>query len=175
MTKLADQNILEAILDAWKRSNTILTNLLEALPEDGLEASPMAGSMPVAAQFAHIQNTRLFWLKQVAPEFAAGVTQLFRNDGEERIAERDPRRIAQALNEGAQAIGDAVVGRLETGQPMKSEHATYDHPVLLLAHMLWHEGYHVGQIKLALKAMGYVMSDEVEEKTIWSLWRTEMW
>ena len=174
-TSIADPKLLEAILDAWNRSNTILTNLLEALPEGGLEASPMVGSMPIAAQFAHIQNTRLFWLKQVAPEFGINVTQLFRNDGEDWIAERNPKRISQALNEGAKAIGDAVKGRLETNQPMKGEHATYDHPVLLLAHMLWHEGYHVGQIKLALKAMGYVMSDEVEEKTIWRLWRTETW
>jgi uncharacterized damage-inducible protein DinB len=135
----------------------------------------MTGSMPVAVQFAHIQNTRLFWLNQVAPEFAENVTRLFRQDGEDRIAERDPKRIAQALNEGAAAIAAAVKGRLEANQPMKGEHATYDHPVLLLAHMLWHEGYHVGQIKLALKTIGYVMSDEVEEKTIWSLWRTETW
>jgi hypothetical protein len=26
----------------------------------------------------------------------------------------------------------------------------YDHPILLLQHMLWHEGYHHGQMKLAL-------------------------
>jgi hypothetical protein len=30
----------------------------------------------------------------------------------------------------------------------------YDHPILLLQHMLWHEGYHHGQIKLALKLAG---------------------
>jgi hypothetical protein len=41
--------------------------------------------------------------------------------------------------------------------------------------MLWHEGYHVGQIKLTLKAAGHIFSDEQEEKTIWSLWRTESW
>jgi hypothetical protein len=28
----------------------------------------------------------------------------------------------------------------------------YDHPILLLQHMLWHEGYHHGQISLALTA-----------------------
>ena len=30
----------------------------------------------------------------------------------------------------------------------------YDHPILLMQHMVWHEGYHHGQIKLALKLAG---------------------
>jgi len=32
----------------------------------------------------------------------------------------------------------------------------YDHPLLYLQHMIWHEGYHHGQIKLALKVMGHL-------------------
>jgi len=35
----------------------------------------------------------------------------------------------------------------------------YDPPVLLLRHMLWHEGCHHGQIKLALKAAGCPIAD----------------
>ena len=37
----------------------------------------------------------------------------------------------------------------------------YDHPILLLQHMLWHKGYHHGQIKLALNVAGSPMTDEV--------------
>lgn len=58
---------------------------------------------------------------------------------------------------------------------MEAEQYHCNHPVLLLQHMLWHEGYHVGQIKLALKAMGYVMSEAEEERAIWGLWRHEAW
>ena len=32
------QPLLEALLDSWDRNNTILLNLLRALPEGGLEA-----------------------------------------------------------------------------------------------------------------------------------------
>lgn len=35
------QNLLDAILDSWDRNNTILVNLLSALPEGGLEAGPL--------------------------------------------------------------------------------------------------------------------------------------
>jgi hypothetical protein len=36
----------------------------------------------------------------------------------------------------------------------------YDHPILMLQHMIWHEGYHHGQIKLALKLAGRAISDK---------------
>ncbi len=35
----------------------------------------------------------------------------------------------------------------------------YDHPILMLQHMIWHEGYHHGQIKIALKRAGCGVSD----------------
>jgi hypothetical protein len=36
----------------------------------------------------------------------------------------------------------------------------YDHPVLMLQLLLWHEGYHHVQIKLTLKLAGHPISDE---------------
>lgn len=164
-------SVVEALLDSFQRNNAILLNLLRALPEGGLAARAMEGSPSVGEQFAHIQNTRLFWLQQIAPEFAEGLPPLFYQDPDDRPAEG----IVQALEESARAICKAVKHRLEAGQPMQSEHARYDHPVLFLQHMLWHEGYHVGQIKLALKRMGYVMPEALEEQAIWSLWRAEVW
>ncbi|MDX2004379.1 MAG: DinB family protein [Meiothermus sp.] len=174
MTTPSD-GLLEAILDSYQRNNAILLNLLHALPEGGMNFRAIEGSQSVAVQISHIQNTRLFWLGQVAPEFREGLLQLFRQDGDDWLAERDPARIEEALKQSAQAVCDAVRSRLETGQPMRGEHASYDHPVLLLQHMLWHEGYHFGQIKLALKAAGQVWGDEQEEKVVWSLWRKEIW
>jgi hypothetical protein len=38
MPDAPDQRLLEALLDSWDRNNTILLNLLRALPESGLEA-----------------------------------------------------------------------------------------------------------------------------------------
>ena len=175
MTKAIDPNLLEALLDSWNRNNTILLNLLNALPEGGLESKAMESSPSVAVQFSHIHETRLFFVSQTAPEFAKDLTSLFRDEDEQQLAERDPERITQGLNKSAKAIGKAVKHRMESGQSLKSKTITYDHPILLLQHMLWHEGYHVGQIKLALKTIGYVMSEEDEERAIWNLWRTEKW
>ena len=46
----------------------------------------------------------------------------------------------------------------------------YDHPLLFLQHMIWHEGYHHGQIKLALKAAGQAFDDEVIGRITWDVW-----
>jgi len=35
MSDAPDQRLLEALLDSWDRNNTILVNLLRALPEGG--------------------------------------------------------------------------------------------------------------------------------------------
>jgi uncharacterized damage-inducible protein DinB len=46
----------------------------------------------------------------------------------------------------------------------------YDHPILLLQHMLWHEGYHHGQIKLALKMAGRPFPDDEAGPVTWGVW-----
>lgn len=175
MSKIMNQDLLEALIDSYNRNNTILLNLLRVLPEGGMETKAMEGSPSVAVMFSHIHQTRLSWLSLTAPEFTENLTSLFCQEGENRLPEYDKERVAVALNESAKAIGEAVKSRLETGQAMKGKNVTYDHPILLLQHMFWHEGYHVGQMKLAFKTIGYVMSDEEEEKNIWSLWRLEVW
>jgi hypothetical protein len=38
MSETPNQNRLEAVLNSWNHNNTILLNLLRALPDGGLEA-----------------------------------------------------------------------------------------------------------------------------------------
>ena len=83
------------------------------------------------------------------------------------MVERDPDRIAQMLNDSAKAVRDAVKGRVEAGRDMDLH---YDHPILLLQHMLWHEGYHHGQMKLALKVAGRPLNDEEAGPVTWGVW-----
>jgi hypothetical protein len=46
----------------------------------------------------------------------------------------------------------------------------YDHPILLLQHMVWHEGYRHGQMKLALKVAGRPIADEEAGPLTWDVW-----
>ncbi len=161
MSRIHDQNLLEALLDSWDRNNIILLNLLRALPAGGLEARVMEDSPSVAELFTHIHYVRLVFISEDAPEFARDLPE------GEWVHERDPDRIAEMLNDSAQAVRDAVKSRVEAGEDMNLH---YDHPILLLQHMLWHEGYHHGQIKLALKATGLPITDQDAGPVTWGVW-----
>src|SRR3954454_5062759 len=102
MPKKPDQHLLGALLDSWDRNNTILVNLLRALPQSGLEIRAMANSPSVAQLFTHIHFVRLVFLVEDAPEFARKLPE------EEWALERNPVLIEQMLNDSATAVRLAV-------------------------------------------------------------------
>jgi uncharacterized damage-inducible protein DinB len=161
MPKTPDPSLLEVLLDSWDRNNTILTNLLRAIPQEGLETRAMQGSPSVAELFGHIHYVRLAFISEDVPELGVAVP------GEEWAAEPDPGRMAQLLNDSAKAVRDAVKKRVEARQDMDIH---YDHPILLLQHMIWHEGYHHGQMKLALKLAGHPITNEEAGPITWRVW-----
>jgi uncharacterized damage-inducible protein DinB len=161
MLDAPDQRLLEALLDSWDRNNTILLNLLGALPEGGLETKAVEGGPSIAQLFTHIHFVRLAFVFEDAPEFARKMPE------EEWTVELDPGRIARMLNDSAKAVRDAVRSRVEAGRDMNLH---YDHPILLLQHMVWHEGYHHGQMKLALKVAGRPLTDEEAGPVTWGVW-----
>ncbi len=156
-----EKRLLPALLDSWARNNTILVNLLRAVPEGGLDDRAMEGSPSVAEMFTHIHYVRLVFVSEDAPEFTAELPR------EEWARERDRDRIAAMLNHSAKVVRDAVLSRLETGNDMNVH---YDHPILFLQHMIWHEGYHHGQIKLALKLNAHAIPDENAGPGTWDVW-----
>jgi uncharacterized damage-inducible protein DinB len=160
MPDTQDNHLLTALLDSWDRNNTILVNLLHALPEGGLEARAMEGSPSIAQLFTHIHYVRLVFVSEDAPEFAIDVP-------EEWEIERNRERIAAMLNDSAKVVRDAVKSKVETERPMDLH---YDHPILFLQHMIWHEGYHHGQIKLALKRAGSPLADKEIGRLTWRVW-----
>ena len=161
MPDVPHQRLLEALLDSWDRNNAILLNLLRVLPDGALEIKAMESSPSIAALFTHIHYVRLVFVLEDAPEFARKLPE------QEWMVEHDRDRIAQMLNDSAEAVRDAVRAKVETDRDMALH---YDHPILLLQHMLWHEGYHHGQIKLALKLAGRPISDKEAGPVTWRVW-----
>ena len=155
------QSVLDALLDSWDRNNTILINLLRAIPEGALGLSPVEGSPTITRLFKHVHYTRMVFVHEGAGEFAPELP------GEAFKRERDRGRIEEMLNESAKAVRDAVKDRVESGRAMN---VRYDHPILLLQHMIWHEGYHHGQIKLALKMAGQPFDDDEIGRVTWDVW-----
>ena len=63
-------SLLEALLDSWDRSNTILLNLLRIVPEGGLSAKATESSPTVAQMYAHLHYVRMVLVQEDAPECA---------------------------------------------------------------------------------------------------------
>ena len=162
MTSAAtDSQLLDALLDSWDRNNRILVNLLKLTREEHLDARPIADSPTVGELFMHVHYVRLTFVLEDAREFAKDLPP-----GEWDV-ERDRQRMIEMLNESAAAVRDAVKGRLADGRPMDQH---YDHPILMLQHLIWHEGYHHGQIKLTLKLHGHPISNDEAGPLTWSVW-----
>ncbi len=160
MPDTASESLLIALLDSWDRNNTILVNLLRALPEDALALRPMEGSPSVGELFSHVHYVRMVFVSEDVPEVAHTAS-----DEWVEVADRDA--MAAMLNQSANAVREAVRGRLEAGRPMDFH---YDHPILMLQHMIWHEGYHHGQIKLTLKLAGRPLANQDIGPGTWGVW-----
>ena len=154
-------NLLEPLLDSWDRNNTITTNLLRAIPERSMDLTVTAGSPSIAQLFTHMHYVRAVFVAEDAPEIHVDVPK------GEWTAEHDRDRLAGMLKASAIAVRDAVRARLDSGRAMDRH---YDHPILMLQHLIWHEGYHQGQIKLALKIAGRAFDDEEIGPLTWDVW-----
>ena len=161
MPNHSDQYLLDVLLDSWDRNNTILINLLRAIPQASLEAKAMASSPSVAQMFTHIHFVRLVFIAEDAPEFAGDLPD------EEWASETDPRRIEEMLNHSGAAVRQVVKNTFGAERAMQVH---YDHPILFLQHMLWHEGYHHGQIKLTLKLAGCPLRNDQAGPITWGIW-----
>jgi uncharacterized damage-inducible protein DinB len=156
-----NDSVLDALLDSWDRNNTILVNLLRAVPEGAMDIRATGSSPSIGQMFMHMHYVRLVFVREDAPEFSSAVPT------REWVVEPNRGRMAQMLNESAQVVRGAVQGKLSSGRAMDQH---YDSPVLLLQHMVWHEGYHHGQIKLALKLAGHPFDDEEIGAITWDVW-----
>jgi hypothetical protein len=110
-----------------------------------MDRSPTIGQM-----FAHMHHERMVSVLENAPEHAGQIP------AHEWSAERDAHRIAQMPEESAKRVRDAVTDRVDSDRALDRSLA---HPVQLLQFLIFHEGYHHGQIKLALKAAGCAIAD----------------
>jgi len=155
------RDLLDAILDSWDRNNTILVNLLRLIPAELMDLRGTATSHTLGELFTHMHYCRLVFVFEDAPEIVPVEPK------GEWAAEPDRDRLVQKLNESCGAVRDAVRTRLASGRAMDRH---YDHPILLLQHFIWHEGYHHGQIKLLLKQHGHAIDDEVAGDVTWDVW-----
>lgn len=166
-------DLKEQLLDSWDRQCRIVAAVASLIDDQNRHAKPSEDGWPLDRHLAHMHGVRRFFLSQVAPQQAAGLTSASSDDQGTPLADLDAIKVC--LKASGQAVRDAVAVGLETGDPMASANVVYDNPVVLLQHLVWHDGWHVGLMFLALRLNGQEPPEEWEEPNVWGLWRTESW
>lgn len=170
MSNIPAMDVTEALLDSWDRQCRIVEAVMSRIDESNKHFKPSEDGMALDEQLAHMHNTRKWFLKNVTPERGAALGKAYIDD------KGTPVQDLEELKAMVRASGVAV--RESTDELIKKGMVTagfYDNPVLFLQHMVWHDGWHVGLIFLALRLNGQEPPEEWEEEKVWGEWRTETW
>lgn len=157
-----------ALLDSWDRQCRIVSSVASLVDEANRSVRPSPDGWPLDAQLAHIHQVRRYWLSRFSPKHAEGLGRVFKDGWENPID--DLGAIKSELDRSAKAVRDAVAEGIEAGG---APAGGYDHPVIFLQHMVWHEGWHVGLLMLGLRVAGQEPPEEWEEPNVWGQWRVE--
>ena len=145
------------LLETWQINNRVNLYLLEAVTPENLSAALSSKGRNAGEQFAHIQNVRLMWLKQAAPELLENQIKIEK----ENAGDKDLLR--NALADSAEAIGQMLVSAIEKDGKIKG---FKPHATAFLGYLISHEAHHRSQAILALKQSGR----PVDKKVLFGIW-----
>lgn len=159
----------QALLESWRRQCKCLNALASIVREDNKQLKPSDDGMPLIEQLSHVAEVRAYWFDQANGGPYEGYQPLFEQlSATEWKMSDDLFAIRNQLSLSEEAILRWTELKMKEGaQPT----GPYDHPVLFLQHMVWHEGYHAALIMLALRLAGLEPPEEWEEPNIWGNWR----
>jgi uncharacterized damage-inducible protein DinB len=140
---------MEELLDTWRIHNRINLYLLDAIPSE-LLAAPLVKGKAVGAQFAHMHNVRLMWLKSAGPELLEGQVKL------------EPASSATDLRAALVSSGEAIEELLRrAGGPGGRIKGFKPHAAAFLGYLISHESFHRGHAELALRQAGSALPDKI--------------
>ncbi len=163
-------DVTEALLDSWTRQCRIVKAAADLIDESNRHFKPSEDGWPLDHQLAHIHLVRRYWLSQAVPALGSALPETFSDGWTTPITDLDA--IKHSLDLSADAVAAGFRHWMTSGG---GPSGGYDNPVLFLQHMVWHEGWHVGLIFLALRLAGQEPTEEWSEENVWGEWRVEEW
>lgn len=148
--KMTDDHVAKAIIEAWEKHNSFNILILNFLSDSNLKGYSSSKGRNVGEQFAHIHETRLNWLTDIAPEVAKSLNKIHSNNISTTI-----------LKENLLASSDAIKSVLLKALNEGKLSGYPNHPVNFYTYLVSHESHHRGQILLSLKQSGYKIIPEV--------------
>ena len=151
--------MLEQLVEAWQINHRVTLKLLDALPDEALQATlSTRGGRDVARQFAHVHEVRAGHAEVTSktnrtaklPHFAKGESPTKK---QLRVAfAASARGVEISIREGW--ANDGKLTGFKRGV------------IPLVGYLIAHESHHRGSILLTLKQTGHKLSDELK----WGLW-----
>ncbi len=139
------------LVEAWGMSNEANLFLLGEIPHGYLADRYSARTRTVAAQFAHMHNVRLRWLKHAAPELIGEVVSF------PRAAQPGKAELKKALQASEGRIA-RFLERCEEAGKVKHWNGS---PATVLGYLIAHEAHHRGLAMVAMRLSGHRLPKEV--------------
>ncbi len=140
---------MDALIEAWEICARINLYLLDSLTDSQWMAKPEKGRAN-DAQFAHLHNVRLMWIKVIDPELHAQMTKL--EAPYDRVAVRATlESSAAAMSTVLRSVADPA-GRVKGFKP---------HAAAFVGYLISHESHHRGMIELGLRQAGLPIDDKI--------------
>jgi len=151
--------MIAPLVETWQISNRVTLFLLDQVSDEQLEI-PLEKGKGLRAQFAHLVNVRRMWLKMYGRALL---------DSEEKS---DRFKATQAeLRRDLESTGEAIARMIGSCEAPDSKiKGCRLHVTATLGSFLAHEGYHRGQIELALRMAGQELPDQTQIE-LWEWWR----
>jgi uncharacterized damage-inducible protein DinB len=153
---------MDDLIEMWHAHNAIDLYLLSNVPKDGLEAVSTSDGMRVGQMFAHMNDIRLRWVQNAAPELTEQLPW-FEQQSDLTI---DTAQLQDALERSGAAVAALIRRSALAGVGIKDFPGSI---ASFLSYLISHESYHWGEIGVALTQSGRPLSKDVA-LGIWRGW-----
>lgn len=146
---------MEALLETWRINDRINRYILAAIPAEAL-GIPLAKGKSVGANFSHIHNVRLMWVKVAAPDLMPSLQKFEKESLTHDLLE-------SRLAESAEAIAEIL---RRAGSPEGKVKGFKPHAAAFVGYLISHESFHRAMAEIALRQAGTPLDD----KTAYGAW-----
>jgi uncharacterized damage-inducible protein DinB len=139
-----------ALTETYLINDRVNRFFIEAVPEGAWDTKVEKGKS-VAAQFAHIHNVRLMWMKAIGGPSLS------------KLEAASPAETVAALEGSASALASVIEECLASGKRVKGFKPSTE---AFVGYLISHESHHRGQAELALRQAGV----PIDDKASYGLW-----